>query len=197
MGGEPRPIGGRIVAFDQDRFVGLHLRYVEPAVGGVVSDAVDLAGSIAIDQIGGDKVREGYGRRVADGEWRIAERPADRAPHIDDFAPRRVCSAPPMWVTISPPTAAARFRTPKSIDAGDAAADRFPRCGPGRPYCRRQSVPPDGARGHRLPESNRSPHRSAHWRRGYPAASAPSPCSVRARIWHDMPWQRRRSMGSP
>jgi len=44
VGGEACPIRGRIVAFDQDRFVRLHLRYVEPAVGGVVSDAVDLAG---------------------------------------------------------------------------------------------------------------------------------------------------------
>ena len=74
MGGEPRLIRGRIVAFDQDRFVCLHLGYVEPAVGRVVPDAVDLAGSIAIDQIGGDKIREGDGCRVADGEWRIAQR---------------------------------------------------------------------------------------------------------------------------
>jgi len=83
MGGEPCLIRGRIVAFDQDRFVRLHLRYVEPAMGGVVSDAVDLAGSIAIDQIGGDKIREGDGRRVADGERCIAQRPADRTPEID------------------------------------------------------------------------------------------------------------------
>src|SRR5437588_665796 len=87
MGSEACLIRSRIVAFDQDRFVRLHLRYVEPAVGGVVSDAVDLAGPIAIEQIEGDKIREGYSRRVADGEWRIAERPADRAPHIDDFEP--------------------------------------------------------------------------------------------------------------
>src|SRR5580704_16916205 len=101
-----------------------------------------------------------------------------------------------MRVTISPATAAARFRTPKSIDADGAAADRFPRCGPGQPCCRRPPYPPDGARGFRLPESNRSPRRSAHWQRGYPAASVPSPCSVRARTWHDTPWQRRRSSGS-
>src|ERR1700732_233170 len=35
-------IRGRIVAFGQDRSVRLHLRYVEPAVSGVVSDAVAL-----------------------------------------------------------------------------------------------------------------------------------------------------------
>src|SRR6516225_3085556 len=87
MGGETWLIRGRIVAFDQDRFVRLHLRYVEPAVGRIVLDAVDLAGSIAIDQIGGDKISEGDGRRVADGQWRIAQRPPDRAPHIDDFEP--------------------------------------------------------------------------------------------------------------
>src|SRR5262249_26747171 len=69
------------------RFVRLHLRYVKPAVSGVVCDPVDLTGSIAIDQIGRDKVCEGDGRRVADGKWRIAQRPADRAPHIDDFEP--------------------------------------------------------------------------------------------------------------
>src|SRR5260370_24682028 len=80
MCSEPCPLRGRIVTFDQDRFVRLHLRHKKPAVGRVVFDAVDLAGSIAIDQIGGDKVRKGDGRRVADSKGCITQRPADRAP---------------------------------------------------------------------------------------------------------------------
>src|SRR5215471_18565450 len=85
MSGELCLICGRIVAFDQQSFVRLHLRCVKPAVRRVVFDAVDLAGSIAIDYIGGDKVCKGDGRRVADGEWRVAQRPSDRAPYVDDF----------------------------------------------------------------------------------------------------------------
>jgi hypothetical protein len=49
---------GRIVAFDQDRFVGPHLGHVEPTVSGVVPDAVGLAYPVAVDQIRGDEIRE-------------------------------------------------------------------------------------------------------------------------------------------
>ena len=51
----------------------------------------------------------------------------------------------PFLVTIFRPTAAARFRMPRSSDAGDAVADRFARCDPGRPGCRRRSFRPTGA----------------------------------------------------
>ena len=50
-------------------------------------------------------------------------------------------------ITISRPTVVARLRTPRSTDAGDAAADRSPRCSPGQPYCRRRSFPLVCARG--------------------------------------------------
>jgi hypothetical protein len=38
-----RAVLDRIVAFDEDRFVSPHFRHVEPAVSGVVPDAVSLA----------------------------------------------------------------------------------------------------------------------------------------------------------
>src|SRR4051794_2091295 len=66
MRGKARPaILGRIVAFDQDRFVGPHLGHVEPTVSGVVPDAVGLAYPVAVDQIRGDEIRESDARRVA------------------------------------------------------------------------------------------------------------------------------------
>src|SRR5260370_422727 len=46
-----------------------------------------LPGSITMTQTGGDKTGKGGGRRAAAGEWCIAQGPADRAPHIDDFEP--------------------------------------------------------------------------------------------------------------
>ncbi len=58
-------------------------------------------------------------------------------------------------ITTSRPTGEARPRTPKSTDAGGEAADRFLRCNPGRPCCRRRSFPPAGGRGCRLPASSR------------------------------------------
>src|SRR6266702_155694 len=100
-------------------------------------------------------------------------------------------------VTISRPMAGARLRTPRSTDAADEAEDRFSRYGRGRPYCRRQSCPPAGERGSRPPGSSRSRRRSAHSRRGYPAASVLLPCFARVRTWHDMPLQRRRLTESP
>jgi len=54
-------------------------------VSGVVPDAVGLAYPVAVDQIRGDEIRESDARRVANGEWCIAQRPADRPPHIDDL----------------------------------------------------------------------------------------------------------------
>ena len=73
MSGKPCLILGRIVALDQDRLVDPHLGHIEPAVRGVVSDAVGLAGPIAIDQVGGDEVRKGDAGRVTDAEWAFAE----------------------------------------------------------------------------------------------------------------------------
>src|SRR5882762_907494 len=108
----------------------LYLDIPAPDLGAIaIKAAATLAGLEADAVVRGNAEQSGYLRH------------AESAP-------------PPMRVTISPATAAARFRTPKSIDAGGAAADRFPRCGPDRPCCRRQSYPPDGARGYRLPESN-------------------------------------------
>src|SRR6266478_8145793 len=80
-----RTVFGRIVAFDQDRLVGPHLRHIEPAVSGVVSDAVGLAFPIAVDQIRGDEIRKGDTRRIANGERRVTQRPANRPPYIDDL----------------------------------------------------------------------------------------------------------------
>ena len=86
MGGKARPaVLGRIVAFDQDRFVGPHLGNVEPTVSRVVPDAVGLAYPVAVDQIRGDEIREGDARRVANSERCIAQRPADRSPDVDDL----------------------------------------------------------------------------------------------------------------
>src|SRR6266404_3308614 len=76
---------GRIVAFDQDRLVGAHLRQIEPAVSWVVSDAVGLAFPIAVDQIRGDEISKGDTRRITNGERRVTQRPANRPPHIDDL----------------------------------------------------------------------------------------------------------------
>ena len=100
-------------------------------------------------------------------------------------------------VTISRPMAGARLRTPRSTDAADEAEDRFSRYGKDRPYCRRQSFPPAGARGSRLPKSSRSRRRSAHSRCGYLAASVLLPCFARVRTWHDTPLQKRHLTGSP
>jgi len=95
-------------------------------------------------------------------------------------------------VTISRPMVVAPPRTPKSSDAGDAVADRFPRCDPGRPCCRRHLFPPIDARGYRLPASSQSRRRSAHLLHGYPVASVPLPCSVRVQTLPGTPSQRRR-----
>src|SRR5205085_5785096 len=94
------------------------------------------------------------------------------------------------------PTVVARPQTSKLTDAGGAAGDRFPRCGPGRPCCPRHLFPPVDARGYRLPAPSQSRRRSAHLLRGYPAASVPLPCSARVQPWLGTPSQRRRSMGS-
>src|SRR5207244_9971001 len=108
---------------------------------------------------------------------------------------RRSC-APTLLLTISRPTAAARLRTPRSIDADDAVANRFPRYGRDRPYCRRQSFLPADAREYRPPESSRLRRRSAHLLCGYPEASVLSPCFARVRTWHDMTLQTRHWTGS-
>src|ERR1700751_5776884 len=60
---------------------------------------------------------------------------------------------PQIPVTTSRPTVVARLQTPKSTDAGGAAANRFPRCGPDRPCCRRTLFLPAFGTGGRLPAS--------------------------------------------
>src|SRR6266446_3693008 len=78
VGGEPCLVRRGIVAFYQHRLVSPHLRYVEPAVIGVVFDAVDLAHQVTnalwagIDGVvivdGGDRLT------------RYSHRPIDAAP---------------------------------------------------------------------------------------------------------------------
>ena len=99
-------------------------------------------------------------------------------------------------ITTSRPTVVEPLQTPKSTDAGGAAADSFPRCGPGRPCCRRRWFRPAGGHGCRLPASSQLQRQSALALRGYLAASVPSPCFARVRTWHGMPLRRHRSMGS-
>src|SRR5215469_16132446 len=79
-------------------------------------------------------------------------------------------------ITTSRPTVVPRLQTPKSTDAGGAAADRFPRCGPGRPCCRRRLFRPGGGRGCHLPASSQLQRQSALVLRGYLAAYGHSGC---------------------
>ena len=97
-------------------------------------------------------------------------------------------------LTISPPTVAARLRTPRSTDAGGAVVNRFPRYSPGRPCCRQRLFLLAGERACHLPVSSRLRRQSAHLLCGCPAASVPLPCFARVRPWRGMPSQRRRWM---
>src|ERR1700745_1798810 len=45
------PVGERIEALDQQRFVSLHLWAEEPSVGRVVGDGISLADAIGVDEI--------------------------------------------------------------------------------------------------------------------------------------------------
>src|SRR6516225_9953269 len=109
MSGELCLICGRIIPFDEERFVHLHLRCVEPAVGRVVFDAVDLPGSIAVDQIGGDKVRKGDV---------VASQTASGASRSGPRIGRHTLTISKRWLSSSPASSPIRSRTrcgPESI----------------------------------------------------------------------------------
>src|SRR6202041_3549521 len=74
----------RVVAADDDRLVGLHLRKIVPALAGAVGDAVNLAGAVGVAQIGGDEVVGVEGLGVAEGERRAQQRTGERPPYIVD-----------------------------------------------------------------------------------------------------------------
>ncbi|MBL9035394.1 MAG: XRE family transcriptional regulator [Rhodospirillaceae bacterium] len=74
----------RIVALDQQRLVRPQRGEIEPAMRRVVGDAVDLAGAVGIDKIGGDEIRWLCAARIGEGERRVGHGAGDRAPDIDD-----------------------------------------------------------------------------------------------------------------
>jgi hypothetical protein len=64
--GEPgAAVVGAVVDADQDRFVGLHLREVEPAMAGIVLDGRGLAANMRVDEIARDRVVVGEAPQMA------------------------------------------------------------------------------------------------------------------------------------
>src|SRR5262249_7300309 len=84
VGREARASRRRIVALEEHRLVGRHAREVEPAVEGAPAKRVDLAGPIAIAEVGRDEVLGADGAGVAHRERRLLDRTADRLPDVDD-----------------------------------------------------------------------------------------------------------------
>lgn len=82
MRNAPRaPILKRIIALDEQRFVGPLGVLEVPAVIGVRLDRVRLPLPVWIDQLGGDQIAIGYGMRVGKGEG-ISEDGFDWAPDL-------------------------------------------------------------------------------------------------------------------
>ena len=88
MRGEAGPaILGRIVAFQQDDLVGLHVGDIVPAVLRPVANRIDLARPVLIDQIRRHEIILAHTFRIAEGQRHILHRPSDRPPDIDHRKP--------------------------------------------------------------------------------------------------------------
>src|SRR5438094_6403465 len=82
---EARPsVGLRVVDLEDQRLVAPHLGEVEPAVAGIVLQAVGLADAVRIAPLGHQQVLGHEAARVQDGERIRLDRLSDRAPHLDD-----------------------------------------------------------------------------------------------------------------
>ncbi len=84
MGGETRELGVGVPALDQDRFIRLQVRDVEPALAGIVGDAVDLALAVGKHQVGLDQVGLIDAAGVAEPKGPSPRGVMDRPPDVDD-----------------------------------------------------------------------------------------------------------------
>src|SRR5262245_43108219 len=79
------PVGLGVVALEQEPLVRLHLRDVEPAVPRIEGYRIGLTDAMLIDEIGWDQALGIDAQRIADGQRRVQQWPADRAPDVDDL----------------------------------------------------------------------------------------------------------------
>ena len=71
-----------VPTFDQEHFVGRHLRCVIPSLRGRVSDVVDFTDAIGENLICGDEIVLGHARRVGESKRRALDGPTDRTPYV-------------------------------------------------------------------------------------------------------------------
>src|SRR5439155_1645655 len=89
VGGEARTARVGVVALEEHRLVRPHARVVEPAVGGVEAEGIDLPHPVPVAEVACDEVLRADGPCVAHGERRVLHAPTNRFPDVDDGEPAR------------------------------------------------------------------------------------------------------------
>src|ERR1700722_13508655 len=78
------PVMGRVIAFEQERFVPLHMREIVPSMFRVEMDREDFAAPMRINQSINHEIRRIDTPRVAQPERRLLYRPRNRTPYVDN-----------------------------------------------------------------------------------------------------------------
>src|ERR1700686_2116900 len=76
-------VDGRVVTLEQERLVALHPRKIEPSMLRVEGHRVNLAGAVAILEVGRHEVGKAHALRVANRKRRFLHRAANRPPYVD------------------------------------------------------------------------------------------------------------------
>src|SRR6266436_994022 len=84
MRGETRaPVLGGVETLQQQRLIALHLREIEPSMGRVERDGVDLSRTVAIPEVARNEIANRHAFGVTNGQRRFLDRAADRPPYVD------------------------------------------------------------------------------------------------------------------
>lgn len=80
-----RPLRFGIEAFEQQRFIGAHLRHVEPSMRRIVAHRMGLADAMRINELRGHEIVETHRPSIRERERGIPQWTADRPPQVDDL----------------------------------------------------------------------------------------------------------------
>src|SRR5260370_8087811 len=81
------PVDGRVVTLEQQRLVALHPGKIEPSMLRIESHRVNLAGAVAILEVGRHEAGKAHALRVAYRKRRLFHRPATRPPYVAKSQP--------------------------------------------------------------------------------------------------------------
>ena len=77
------PVGCGVVALQQQRFIDVHLREIEPPVIGMIGDRISLALPVGLNEVRRHQILLRDAGTITHCKRRVAQRTLDRPPQID------------------------------------------------------------------------------------------------------------------